>query len=85
MPQKRIPGTEQKRFPAITSRAEKYRKKMRKRMEWGVEERDAKLELIAAMKERGLTEYVDMEVDPPIEVVLSVKEDVKVNDVKAEE
>jgi len=78
MRQTRIPGTEGDVDPEVHAAGQLYTKKRDHRMDASVEEKGAKVALINTMKRKGVTIYKDMEADPPVVIVLSSKDDVKV-------
>ena len=85
MAQTRIPGTGGKKFPALTKKAKAYKAAARKFAAASTEKEDAKATLIAAMKERKLTEYIDRDENPPIEVIVEEKVNVRVIELKEDE
>lgn len=78
MRQTRIPGTEGDVDPEVHAAGQLYTRKRDTRMDASVEEKASKVALINTMKRKGVTIYKDMEADPPVVIVLSSKDDVKV-------
>lgn len=75
-----IVGTERPTIEEVDATAEAFVTQRDKRMAMGVKEKAAKLALIEAMKKHKLTVYRDMSASPPLTVMLSAKDDVKVTE-----
>lgn len=75
-----IAGTERPSNKTVDAAAENYVEQRDKRMKMSEKEKAAKTALINSMKEAGLTVYRDMSADPPLTVMLEVKDGVKVTE-----
>ncbi len=80
-----IAGTERKAIKEVNDAAEQYVEQRDKRMKLTEKEKEAKDALIAVMKKHGLAVYRDDDATPPLTVVLSSSDQVKVSKVEAEE
>jgi ABC-type uncharacterized transport system ATPase subunit len=69
--QTRIPGTEGKKIKEIDKAAEKYVELRDARIAAGVKEKEAKAELLAAMKANKLKIYQDDDAVPPLLVTIT--------------
>jgi hypothetical protein len=73
-----VAGTERKTIKEVTDSAENYREQRDKRMKMSKKEREAKVALIGAMRKHKVEIYKDDTCVPPITVIVSTKDDVKV-------
>ena len=75
-----IAGTERPTIEEVDAAAESYVEQRDKRMHLSEKEKAAKTALIEVMKKHKLSVYRDMSADPPLTVMLEVKDGVKVTE-----
>lgn len=85
MRQTRIPGTEGEVEPEVHAAGSLYTKLRDDHKDLTRELKGAKTALINTMKRLGVEVYKDMEADPPVVIVVSSKDEVKVTELGADD